>query len=107
MGSKLHNRISALRTPVALVMVVVVATHHVVIQNAAPGWHLPTEILVYGIAGPIVSWILLGWLARSVEAAERAGDAQAESAAHLARRNAEIEALYNASRLLTGARSLP
>lgn len=106
MRSKIHKRISAVRTPVALVMVVVVATHHIVIQTSAAGWHLPTEILIYGLVGPIAAWILLGWLARSVEAAEKAGDAQAESAERLARRNTEIEALYNASRLLTGARSL-
>lgn len=106
MSSKLYKRILALRTPVAVAIMVVVATHHVVIQKATAGWHLPTEILVYGIGGPIASWLLLGWLARSVEAAEKAGDAQAESAARLSRRNAEIEALYNASRLLTSARSL-
>ncbi len=105
-GNKLHRRISALRTPVAIAMMVVVATHHIVIQRAVPGWHLPTEILVYGIAGPIIAWVLLGWLARSVESAETASDALAESVADLARRNTEIEALYNASRLLTGARSL-
>lgn len=106
MGNRLHKRISALRTPVALGMVVVVATHHIIIQKASAAWHLPTEILVYGVAGPIISWILLGWLARSVEAAEKAGDAQIESAERLARRKTEIEALYNAGRLLTGARSL-
>ena len=106
MSIKLHKRISRLRTPVALVIMVVVAAHHSVIQTATAGWHLPSEILVYGIAGPIGAWFLMGWLARSVEAAEKAGDAQAEGAASLARRNTEIEALYNASRLLTGARSL-
>lgn len=106
MSSKIHKRIAGLRTPVALAMLVVVATHHIVIQNALPDWHLPTEILVYGVAFPIASWMLIGWLARSVEAAETAGDAQADSAVRLARRNTEIEALYNASRLLTGARSL-
>jgi len=87
-------------------MLFIVAAHHVVILHAAPVWHLPTEILTYAVAAPILSWILLGWLARSVEAAEKAADAQAESAARLGRRKTEIEALYNASRLLTGARSL-
>lgn len=66
---RLHKRISGLRTPVTLTMMVVVAAHHLFIQDLAPAWHLPSEILVYGVLAPIAAWVLLGRLARTVEAA--------------------------------------
>lgn len=103
---RLHERISASRTPIVIAMMIVTALHHMVSGSTAPNWHLSSEIFVYGVGVPVVAWFLLGWLAQHVAAAERAQQLQAEAAGDLARRNRQIEGLYNAVRLLAGARRL-
>lgn len=105
-ATPLSKRISALRNPLAGVMVVVVAGHHLLVRALPSSWHLASEILVYGLGGTLGVWLLLGWLARSVAVAERSGLDLAESARRLKRRNQQMEAVYSASHLLAGARSL-
>lgn len=95
--ARVHKRIATLRTPLALGMSLVVAAHHLGIQRLPTSLHLDSELILYGVVGPAVAWVLLGWLASSVETAER------ESEAHV-RRNHQIEALHSATRLLAGAR---
>ena len=103
---RLHERISASRTPIVVAMMIITALHHVFSGLAGAGWHLSSEIVVYGVGIPVVAWVLLGWLAQQVAAAECAQQLEAEAAADLARRNHQIERLYNAVRQLAGARRL-
>ncbi len=102
----LHKRIAAFRTPLVLGMVLFVSAHHLLVRKAPWGWHLWSEVLLYGVGGPIAAWVLLGWLAKGVAVAEQAELKRAEAAVNLAQRNRQIEALYTASRLLAGSRSV-
>ena len=101
-----HKRILELRPPIVLGVFVVVAVQHFVMRFVELESHLMTEILVYGFGVAGLFWIFLGWVARSVEAAEDANEKQTETSISLARRNRQIEGLYTASRLLAGARTL-
>lgn len=102
----LEERISASRTPIVAAMMIVTALHHLFSGLTGASWHLLSEMIVYGVGIPVVAWFLLGWLARQVAATERARHLEAEAVCDLSRRNRQIEGLYNAVRLLAGARRL-
>lgn len=99
----LHRRILELRTYVAVALVVAATAHHLAMRMVPIEFHLVSEIFVYGFVVPVAAWGLLGWVARSVAAAETANHELTETAAMLSRRNRQVEAIYTTSRLLAGA----
>lgn len=103
---RLHARISALRTPIVVAVMIITALHHLFSGLAGTSWHLLSEIIVYGVGIPVMAWFLLGWLAQQVAASELAQHQEAEAARDLERRNRQIEGLYNAVRMLAGTRRL-
>lgn len=102
----LADRIRRLRLPLVLAMVVLATLHHVLLRDRSVELRLTSMLLVYGLAVPVAAWFLLGWLARIAGRAEAANRARLQAGASLERRNQQIEALYTAGRLLSGARNL-
>jgi len=74
--SRLPRRIDVLRWVLPVVAFVAVLIHqileHTVLRSLPWAWHFATQLLFYGLAGPLVVWSMLTWIVRSVEAQDRA-----------------------------------
>ncbi|MDQ7028925.1 MAG: GAF domain-containing sensor histidine kinase [Ardenticatenia bacterium] len=74
--NRLPRRIHVLRWLLPAVAFVAVLIHqtleHTVLRSLPWAWHFVTQLLFYGLAGPLVVWSMLTWIVRSVEAQDRA-----------------------------------
>jgi two-component system nitrate/nitrite sensor histidine kinase NarX len=85
----LHQQIGRLRWQVPVIALLLVVAHQMLARQwwgEAGGLKLAVDIAVYGIAGPVVMWLALGWTQRRVAAKEAAE-------AELVRTHAELAAL--------------
>lgn len=101
-----HRLIYRFRIPIVAAMVVFVNAHHLLTRRADLEWRLTSMVVIYGVLGPILAWLLLGWLAHLSRRADDAAQARMHAMHDLQRRNEQVQALYEASRLLAGAKSV-
>lgn len=75
MMTRLPQRVHMLRVLLPVAAFVAVLVHqvfeHTVLRSLPWGWHFASQLVFYGLAGPLIVWAMLTWIAQSVDAQDR------------------------------------
>lgn len=106
-SSKLYQRITRLRWQAPILALLLVLAHqlleHTLLRQLPNWWHFSTQVLFYGLVGPLLAWWALTSLRSSVGETESAERALRKAHSDLSKANKRLEFLFRVNRRLSEA----